>query len=144
MKNIIYFFFVVILFVSCTSRTIYKKPKNLIGKDKMIALWTDIYIAKGAYSVKMKDSRKNINYIPLVLEKHEVDSIQFSQSNVYYTSRIAEYEKMFEEVRKRLEEIKKPYLPESKPRKDSLLIKEPKDKLNKYPRKKLLQEKVKN
>jgi len=118
MKKIVYISFLLILFLSCTSRTIYKKPKNLIGKEKMITVWTDIYIAAGARSVKTKTLRNKINYIPLVLELHNIDSIQFSESNIYYTSRIDEYEKMFEEVQNRLKDKKNRYDPQVK--KDSL------------------------
>ena len=89
--------------ISCTSNTIYKKPKDLIDRNLMIDIWVDLYIAKGARSVKTKDLRRNIDYVPLVLRKYHIDSAQFSNSNIYYTSRIDEYEKMFKEVKKRLE-----------------------------------------
>lgn len=101
------------ILASCTSRTIYKKPDNLIGKEKMIIVWTDLYIAMGAKSVKTITGENEINYIPLVLKKHKIDSIQFSKSNIYYTSRIEEYEEMFEEVQKRLKEVKNIYDPET-------------------------------
>ena len=113
MKQVIYIFFILIILVSCTSRTIYKKPENLIGKEKMITIWTDLYIAMGAKSVITKTLEKENNYIPLVLEKYKIDSIQFSKSNIYYTSRIEEYEKMFEEVQKRLDDLKSIYDPET-------------------------------
>ena len=113
MKQVIYIFFILITLVSCTSRTIYKKPENLIGKEKMITIWTDLYIAMGAKSVKTKALEKEKNYIPLVLEKYKIDSIQFSKSNIYYTSRIEEYEKMFKEVQKRLDDLKSIYDPET-------------------------------
>jgi len=113
MKQTIYIFFIFFILVSCTSRTIYKKPENLIGKDKMINIWTDLYISMGAKSIKTKKLEKDKNYIPLVLEKYKIDSIQFSKSNIYYTSRIEEYEEMFEEVQKRLNDLKNYYEPES-------------------------------
>ncbi len=97
--------------LSCTSRTIYKKPKNLIEREQMIDLWTDIYIAKGARSVKTKTLRKNIDYIPLILKKYNIDSSSFSESNIYYTSKIDDYEKMFEEVQERLKALKEVYKP---------------------------------
>jgi len=97
--------------VSCTSKTIYKKPDKLIEKDKMIDIWTDIYIARGAKSVQTKDMRKNINYLPLVFKKYKIDSAQLSESNIYYTSKIDEYQKMFEVVNKRLVAEKEIYQP---------------------------------
>lgn len=113
MKLTIYIFFIFFTLASCTSRTIYKKPENLISKDKMINIWTDLYISMGAKSIKTKKLEKDKNYIPLVLEKYKIDSIQFSKSNIYYTSRIEEYEEMFEEVQKRLNDLKNIYDPET-------------------------------
>lgn len=113
MKLTIYILFIFFTLASCTSRTIYKKPENLIGREKMINIWTDLYIAIGAKSIKTKKLEKDKNYIPLVLEKYKIDSIQFSKSNIYYTSRIEEYEEMFEEVQKRLNDLKNIYDPET-------------------------------
>lgn len=113
MKQLIYIFLISLFAASCTSKTIYKKPDNLIGKEKMIDIWTDIYVARGARTVQTKDLRKNINYLPLVFEKYKIDSAQLSESNFYYTSKIDEYQKMFEEVKKRLEDRMEVYQPKS-------------------------------
>lgn len=113
MKKVTYLILTIIFTVSCTSKTIYKKPDNLIEKDKMINIWTDIYIARGAKSVQTKNLKKNINYLPLVFEKYKIDSVQLSESNFYYTSKIDEYQKMFEEVNKRLVAEKEIYQPKT-------------------------------
>ena len=113
MKRIFYIIFFLLFLGSCTSRTIYKKPENLIEKEQMIQIWTDIYIATAARSQKTIALEKDKNYIPMVLKNHKIDSIQFSESNLYYTSRIDEYEKMFEEVQKRLKDQKEVYDPET-------------------------------
>lgn len=113
MKKSVSIFLLLLIIFSCTSRTIYKKPDNLISEEKMIEIWTDIYIARGAKFIKTKDLRKNINYIPLVFKKHQIDSLQFSESNLYYTSTIDDYEKMFLEVEKRLKEQQEIYNPKS-------------------------------
>ena len=109
MKQLTTLFLILILLLSCTSRTIYKKPKGLIDKDKMITIWVDLYIARGAKTVKTKTLRKDINFVPLVLKKYNIDSLQFSESNRYYTSRIDEYEEMFDQVETRLEALRKQY-----------------------------------
>jgi|LGVF01.1.fsa_nt_gb hypothetical protein len=129
MKKLTSIFFILILLLSCTSRTIYKKPKNLIEKEQMINLWTDIFIAKGTRSIKTKDLRKNINYIPLVFKKYNIDSVQFNESNTYYTSKIDEYKKMFEEVEKRLEVLKEQYKPQKDSIKPILLLEKERDTL---------------
>jgi hypothetical protein len=72
----------------------------------MIEIWTDLYIAIGAKTVHTKTLKKNINYIPLVLKKYEIDSAQFNTSNIYYISRLDEYESMFEKVRENLRAMK--------------------------------------
>ena len=82
----------------------------------MITIWTDLYIARGARTVKTKSLQKNINYIPMVLKKYHVDSTQFSESSIYYTSRIDEYEEMFEEVNARLDALKEKYQPKGEKR----------------------------
>ena len=105
---------VLLLCFSCTSRTIYKKPKNLVSKEQMVDLWVDITIANGARSKKNKKAQRNINYMPFIYKKYNIDSTRFMESNIYYTSKIEEYENMFKEVEVRLKEIREIYDPLSK------------------------------
>lgn len=72
----------------------------------MIDLWVDIYIANGTQTVKNKRLEKRINYFPFLYEKYNIDSARFMRSNIYYTSRIEEYEEMFQQVEKKLLGIK--------------------------------------
>lgn len=95
-----------ILFSSCTSNTIMKKPNDLIPKKEMINVMTDIYIANAAMTVQDKNGERNRNYMSLVYEKYDVDSAQYSRSNLYYLSRIDEYEKMHKEVMERISEMR--------------------------------------
>jgi len=106
MKKIGYIVLTLLIVLSCTSRTIYKKPKNLIEKEKMIEVWTDMYLASGAKSAKTMTLQKDVNFLNFVLDKHSIDSTQFIESNLYYTSRIDDYEKMFKKVKQRLEDLK--------------------------------------
>lgn len=103
---------VVFIFLSCTSRTIYKKPNDLISKGQMIDLWTDIYIAQGARSVKNKKLERKVNYMPFVYEKYKIDSARFMRSNIYYTSKVEIYEEMFQKVEKRLNDLLGQYDPD--------------------------------
>ncbi len=111
MKRIKYIFYIVvlILFFSCESKTKYKKPENLIPKDKMIDLLTEMHLVAGANNINNKNLEKNLNYMSLVFEKYKIDSVQFNANNVYYTSNIDEYEKMFEEVERRLKKLQDSY-----------------------------------
>ncbi|MCD6544577.1 MAG: DUF4296 domain-containing protein, partial [Flavobacteriaceae bacterium] len=71
--------------------------------DQMIDLLTDMHIINGVTGIKNKDGLKANNYISLLYEKYHIDSTRFASSNLYYTSNISEYEKMFKEVKKRIE-----------------------------------------
>lgn len=120
MKNIIYIV-IFVLFFSCESKTKFKKPKDLIAKDQMIDLLTDLHLGVGTNNVKDKNSERDKNYMVLVFDKYKIDSTQFTTSNTYYISNIEEYEDMFEEVEKRLKilhdkyNLKKDSLEESNP-----------------------------
>lgn len=122
-------FYIVIFFLtlSCESRTNYKKPKDLIPKDQMIDLLTDMHNINGITGIKNKEGLKANNYIPLLYEKYEIDSARFASSNLYYTSKISEYEKMFKEVKKRIDAQR--ILIED----DSLILMNPKGKELKRP-----------
>ena len=107
------------LLVSCTSNTIYKKPDNLIPREQMVDLLTDMFIARAAHNIKNKDDKRKINYMPLVYEKYKIDSLRFSDSNLYYMSRVDEYEAIYKEVEARLT-AKHTTIKKANKRKDSL------------------------
>lgn len=106
MKNIFYIL-ILILLVSCTSNTIYEKPKDLIPKDTMVNLLTDLYIASSSSPVKNKNLEVKVKYMPIVYSKYNIDSARFKSSNIYYLSKIDEYEKLFLKVRDSLEILQK-------------------------------------
>lgn len=114
MKRISYIVVVFTLIASCTSRTIYKKPDNLISKEEMIQLWTDLLLANGARTTKNIKAQSKVNYMRFVYKKYNIDSARFMQSNIYYASKVEEYEKMFQEVKTNLKKIKEKYDPLSK------------------------------
>jgi hypothetical protein len=107
MKNLIYIIVLSILVISCNSNTILKKPKDLIPKEEMVSIITDMLLANGAYRIKNKGLMRNINYFPLVFEKYHIDSARFQTSNFYYTSKIDEYDDILKEVKARLTAQKK-------------------------------------
>ncbi|MEN8124711.1 MAG: DUF4296 domain-containing protein [Bacteroidota bacterium] len=98
-----------VFFVSCEGKTNYKKPKDLIAKDQMIDLLTDMHLAIGATSVNNINSEKSKKYMFLVFDKYKIDSTRFASSNLYYTSNVDEYREMYEEINKRLDDIRKRY-----------------------------------
>ena len=107
MKKLIPFIIVFTLVLSCTSNTIYEKPDNLIEKNLMIELITQMQIANGARSSKNKNGVRKIEYMSLVYKRFGIDSAQFAESNLYYSSNIDEYADIFQEVKRVLETLEK-------------------------------------
>lgn len=101
MKNSILIFLFSCL-LSCTSNTIFDKPDDLIPKEKMAELLTDLYLASSSKSYRNKLDERNIDYTFLIYEKYGIDSTRFRKSNFYYTTRIDEYEKIYFEVEKNI------------------------------------------
>lgn len=98
-----------LMLVSCTSNTIIKKPDNLISKNKMVDLLTDIHIANAGENIKNIHLQRAVNYYPLVFAKYNIDSTQFKESNYYYTSRIDDYDEILARVEARLTALKDQY-----------------------------------
>ena len=108
MKKLSYLFIFIFL-VSCTSNTIFKKPKDLIPRDTMSLLMQDMMIASSAKFVKNKNLQKKINYMAYIYDKYQIDSLRFQNSNFYYTSKIDLYEEIINDVKVQLEEKKEFY-----------------------------------
>ena len=106
MKKIIALFLLISLAFSCTSNTIYEKPKDLIPKDSMIDLLVDMQLAVGARSGKNLDEKYGLNYMPLVYEKYNIDSTRFTESSFYYATDIDHYTKILKTVKSRLKKLK--------------------------------------
>ena len=110
-------FYIVILCIflgACTSNTIIKKPKNLIPKDQMVDLLTDMYLANAGDNIKNIDLKRNINYFPIIFEKYQIDTTRFKESNYYYTSRIDDYDGILAKIDTRLKALKKQFEIENK------------------------------
>lgn len=108
MKKINYLLILIFL-VSCTSNTILEKPKDLIPKDTMRLLIQEMMIASSAKYVKNKNLETKIEYMSLVYDQFKIDSARFQTSNLYYMSKIDEYQEIFEDAKADLEEQKKVY-----------------------------------
>lgn len=102
MNKIFYIFLISFCLINCTSNTIIKKPDNLISKDKMVDVLTDLLLASGGRNIKNIYLKRNANYYTLVYQKHKIDSTLFKESNFYYTSKIDEYDEILERVDERL------------------------------------------
>ncbi len=88
--------------MNCNSNTIINKPDDLISKDQMVDLLTDMFLASGGLNIKNIHLNRRVNYFPLVYEKHQIDSSRFKESNFYYISRIDDYDEILRRVDERL------------------------------------------
>ena len=104
-KNSIIALLLGVFILACTSNTIYKKPKDLISKNQMADLLTDMYLATAAKNIKTKNLQRNLDYMPLVYEKYGIDSLRFQTSNLYYMSRIDDYQAIYKKVKTRLQKM---------------------------------------
>ena len=131
MKHTTIFLIFMTLLASCSSNTIYDEPKDLIPKDSMVLLLKDLYLATSAKSIKNKKQQKKISYTPLVYNTYKIDSLRFSTSNFFYTSKVDVYEPMLDQV---MELLKKEqgFFTQTKKIKDSIFndsIKKKKEKM---------------
>ena len=108
MKNTGYIFLLILL-GSCTSNTIFEKPKDLIPKDTMSLLVQEMSIATSAKYINNKNLEKRVDYMPLVYERFGIDSVRFQTSNMYYMSKIDLYQEILTDAKESLEKQKSFY-----------------------------------
>ncbi|MFH4966835.1 DUF4296 domain-containing protein [Gaetbulibacter sp. M240] len=75
------------------------KPDNLIPEDKMIDILIDaklIGITNSANKKIMRDA--GIDPDTYIFNKYDIDSLQFAQSNEYYSYYIDEYESIYTKI----------------------------------------------
>ena len=108
MKRLIAIFFLVALF-SCNEKTI-EKPEDLIPKDQMVEIIYDMAIINAAKKTNSSYLiNNNIEAMPFIFRKYNVDSLQFVKSDLYYASVPEEYEAMYKIVEARIETEKSEY-----------------------------------
>lgn len=107
--KLIKYILILIFLVSCKGKTNYEKPEDLIPKEQMIDLLMDMHLAIGASSVNNIYGERSDKYMFLVFDKYKIDSTRFASSNLYYTSNVDEYIRMFEEIENRLKDVQKQY-----------------------------------
>lgn len=102
MKNFFLFFIGFCFLVSCEQKAI-EKPDNLIEKEKMDDIIYDLTLLqamRGGYQATLDSNKVDVaNYI---YKKYKIDSLQFVNSNRYYASDVAAYNRMFNRVNERL------------------------------------------
>lgn len=133
MKNFFLFFIGFCFLVSCGQKAI-EKPDNLIEKEKMDDIIYDLTLLqamRGGYQATLDSNKVDVaNYI---YKKYKIDSLQFANSNRYYASDVAAYNRIFNRVNERLiaNKVKADTLAK---REEKLNLKKSSDTLNKKPK----------
>ncbi len=98
--------FIVLGCWSCQDVKYPEKPEDLIGKEKMVDILTEAYLANAAKSVGIKPMEANgIQIDSLLYTKFNVDSLQFARSNAFYAADVNVYISLFQEVEIRLQKM---------------------------------------
>ena len=98
------FFLVVsiLFFISCENMEV-KKPSNLISEDQMVEILYDMVLINSSKGVNKKLLQKNINNPEAyIFKKHNIDSLQFAESNAYYTFKNEVYKTIYEKLELKL------------------------------------------
>lgn len=112
---------VMILIFSCGKKVV-EEPKNLIEKEKMIAIYYDLAIYNSIRSTNPASLKENNidEVMPYMFKKYGIDSLQYVNSDKYYASIPLEYQLMYEEVESRLLAASEMYDEARKKRADSI------------------------
>lgn len=110
MNRLICYMLISLFVLSCNNIDRPKKPNNLISKNKMIDIITDINLVTAAKGIDKKLlEEKGINPQKYIYQKYNIDSIQFAESNNYYAYDVKDYEDIYLSVKQRLEKQKEQY-----------------------------------
>ena len=135
-------------FMSCENKAM-KKPSNLISEDQMVDILYDMMLLNSAKGINKQLLEKTIqNPEQYIYNIYNIDSLQFVESNAYYTYKSDTYKAIYEKIEIKLTAQKKEFealADEKKRAKDS--IKKIKNKLKidtlKLRREKLFEAKLK-
>ena len=120
MKYSITLFLGMVLLVACAEKVV-EEPENLISKEKMTQILHDLAILNAAKSGavrKFEDS--GVDVMEFLYKKYDIDSTQFSESDLYYASIPLEYQSIYENVEKQLKRKKDTFEAIGKRRNDSV------------------------
>lgn len=97
------------IFMSC-GNTAIKKPNNLISEDQMVDILYDVMIINSAKGVNKQLLENNIqNPKEYIYTKYKIDSLQFAESNNYYTNKREAYKSIYDRLDLKLKAKKTAY-----------------------------------
>ena len=94
---------VIIVFLMSCENLEMKKPSNLISENQMVEILYDVVLINSAKNVNKQLLEKNIkNPEAYIYKKHNIDSLQFVESNAYYTFKSDIYKSIYEKLELKL------------------------------------------
>ena len=100
----------IIIVIGCQSVEKAPEPSQIIDKERMVEMLTDIAVlkaAKGSYRRVLEEH--DVNPEEFILKKYGIDSVTFAENNAWYAGQLKEYEKIFNEVKDNLSASKEEY-----------------------------------
>jgi hypothetical protein len=91
------------LFIMSCENLDVKKPANLISEDQMVEILYDVVLINSAKGVNKQVLQRSINNPhQYIYKKHNIDSLQFAESNAYYTFKNEVYKSIYEKLELKL------------------------------------------
>ncbi len=133
MRVLLYLIFTFFLF-SCFNNKSVKEPFDLIPQDKMVDILCEFIVINSAQGSNKKFLESKIkNPVDYIYNKYSIDSLQFENSNAYYSANIEIYSSIYDSIKMKLEARKEEiqYQIDEKIRLDDSRKKQTKDKRKK-------------
>ncbi len=109
-----------LLLFACAEEVV-EKPKDLIPPEKMVDILYDLAILNAAQSTNPGTlESRGVEVMEYLYAKHDVDSLRFAQSDVYYASKPLQYQALYTVVNRRLKQEKEQMELERKRKTDSV------------------------
>jgi hypothetical protein len=106
MRQILSCVLIFLISLSCNNNAIKKpsKPDDLIGKKVMVNLLYDMAVISAAKGSNKKVLENN-GVFPeaYIFEKYNIDSLQFAESNTYYSFNPEQYQEIYKQVKLKIE-----------------------------------------
>lgn len=101
---------IAVLLYGCQDIEKSPRPDNLIPESKMVDVLTEMSLLHGARSYnKNLLEEKGIKPKEYLYEKYGIDSLQFVESNQYYSENYKQYHDIYTRVKERLMVLKEEY-----------------------------------
>ncbi|MEM6892630.1 MAG: DUF4296 domain-containing protein [Bacteroidota bacterium] len=96
-----------LMLVGCAEKVV-EPSANVIPREKMITILYDLALLNATNtSFRNVMQKQNKQMMELLYERHNIDSLQFAESDLYYASKPLEYEYIYEQIESRLKKKQK-------------------------------------